>query len=237
MTLGGPEGELGICENLITEFPNGFVACVSDSYDIFHCINEYWGGVLKDKVLNRNGTLVIRPDSGDPVIIVPMVLEALGNKFGYRVNKKGYKVLNDKVRIIQGDGINVKSHKAILIAVMEAGWSVENLAFGSGGALLQKVNRDMFSFSFKCSYAIVDGKPRDVYKKPKTDPTKNSKRGLLALVRDKEGRLITVPEAEASQYESGNLLVEVFRDGELLVDLPFEMIREAAELLELETVS
>jgi len=237
MTLGGPEGELSVCRNLISEFPNGFVACVSDSYDLFNCVNEYWGGALKDDVLNRNGTLVVRPDSGDPIKIVPMVLEALGNKFGYRINKKGFKVLNDKVRVIQGDGINVKSHADILIAVIEVGWSVENLAFGSGGALLQKVNRDTFAFAFKCCYAVVDGKPRDVYKKPKTDSKKNSKRGQLALVRNSEGRLTTVPEAEASQYDSGNLLIEVFRDGELLVDLPFEMIREAAELIELEPVS
>jgi nicotinic acid phosphoribosyltransferase len=76
MTLGGPEGELSVCRNLISEFPNGFVACVSDSYDLFNCVNEYWDGALKDDVLNRNGTLVVRPDSGDPIKIVPMVLEA-----------------------------------------------------------------------------------------------------------------------------------------------------------------
>lgn len=233
MTLGGPEGELEACRNLISEFPNGFVACVSDSYDIFNCVNEYWGNKLKDQVLNRNGTLVIRPDSGEPTVVVPLVLHALGEKFGYTKNSKGYKVLNDRVRVIQGDGVNVHSHKNILAAITAAGWSAENLAFGSGGALLQKVNRDTFSFAFKCCHVVIDGEEREVYKKPKTDPRKNSKRGRLALVRNNEGMLITVPENEANNYESGNLLIEVFRDGKLLVDLPFDLIRETAQLEEL----
>lgn len=232
MTLRGPEGEAEVCASLLKEFPDGFVACVSDSFDLFNCITEIWGDKLKDQILNRNGVLVIRPDSGEPTIIVPMVLEAIGSKFGFRQNSKGYRILNDKVRVIQGDGVNVESHKDILNAVIAAGWSVENLAFGSGGGLLQKVNRDTYSFAFKACWVIIDGKGREVYKKPKTDPKKNSKRGELALVRD-NGEYKTVPLADVSKYESGNLLIEVFRDGVLLVDLTFDLIREAAELDEL----
>lgn len=232
MTLRGPEGEDEVCGSLLKEFPNGFIACVSDSFDLFNCITEIWGNKYKEDILNRNGILVIRPDSGDPSIIIPLVLDAIGSKFGFRRNSKGFRILNDKVRVIQGDGVNVESHKEILNVIKAANWSVENIAFGSGGGLLQKVNRDTYSFAFKACWAVLDGKGREVYKKPKTDPKKNSKRGELALVRDK-GEHKTVPLSDVSNYESGNLLVEVFRDGDLLVDLPFNLIRETAELDEL----
>lgn len=229
MTLGGPSGEVEICSRYLSEFPNGFIACVSDSFDIFNCVENIWGGVLKDKVLNRNGTLVVRPDSGEPTEIVPIVLDILGKKFGTSTNEKGYKVLNDKVRVIQGDGVNFKSHGNILQAIIDKGWSAENLAFGSGGALLQKVNRDTFSFAFKGCYAKIDGVSRDVYKLPKTDSKKNSKRGRLALVNN-GAKLITVPEAFVPNYPNGNHLVEVFRDGNLLVDHDFNQIRERAKI-------
>lgn len=237
MTLGGPAGELAICKDYLEKFPDGYIACVSDSFDLFALINDGWGGVLKEKVLARNGVLVVRPDSGDPLVIVLQVLEALGNKFGYTLNTKGYKVLEGHVRIIQGDGINVQSHAQILRIITDAGWSAENLAFGSGGALLQKVNRDTFAFAFKCCYSVIAGTARDVFKRPKTDPKKNSKRGRLALVRNNVGVLETVPESMVLSYDSGNLLREVFRDGILLVDQNFTEIRELAELDELSTVS
>lgn len=233
MTLEGPEGEAAVCARLLSEFPDGFVACVSDSFDLFNCINEIWGTKLKEQVLNRNGTLVVRPDSGEPTEIVPAVLKALGEKFGFTTNSKGYKVLNSKVRVIQGDGVNFNSHYSILNAVACQGWSAENLAFGSGGALLQKVNRDTFSFAFKGCYCEIDGVSRDVYKAPKTDPKKNSKRGRLALVKDHAGVFCTVPESDAVQIDGGNLLTEVFRDGKLVKEYSFSEIRQRAELPEL----
>lgn len=232
MTLGGPSGEESILSNYIKKFPNGFIACVIDSFDTFDFINKISGGNLKAQVLGRNGVLVHRPDSGDPASMVVAVLNGMGERFGFATNSKGYRVLHEKVRVIQGDGVNVVSHVAILEAVVAAGWSVENLAFGSGGALLQKVNRDTYSFAFKCCYAEVNGVAREVYKKPKTDPKKNSKRGRLALVLV-DGKYQTVPENVADAYESGNLLIEVFRNGDLLVDQDFWKIRETAELEEL----
>lgn len=234
MTIGGPDGETSILENYIKQFPSGFIACVIDSFDTFNFINNISGGNLKALVLGRTGVLVHRPDSGDPEKIVVEVLIALGEKFGFRTNGKGYKVLNDKVRVIQGDGINVVSHEKILKIITDAGWSAENLAFGSGGALLQKVNRDTFAFAFKGCYREINGVGADMFKKPKTDPKKNSKRGRLALVRDAESQeLITVPEANASEYPGGDILVEVYRDGVLLVDQSFHDIRMNAELAEL----
>jgi len=233
MTLLGPTGEREICRQYLKKFPNGYIACVSDSFDLFKLITEGWGGELKNLVEGRNGVLVIRPDSGDPNVVVLAVLEAIASKFGSRINSKGYKVLNDKVRVIQGDGVNYHSINSILKIMTDAGWSVENLAFGSGGALLQKVNRDTFAFAFKASYAEIDGVAHDVYKQPKTDSKKNSKRGRLALVKDADGKFLTVVEDKASDYPSGNLLRTVFENGKLLIDMDFAEIRNNAELEEL----
>ena len=116
-----------------------------------------WGTKLKDAVMARDGTLVVRPDSGDPLEVDLKLLELLGDKFGYSVNEKGYKVLDPHVRIIQGDGIDIVMLENILRHLKDNGWSADNIAFGSGGGLLQKLNRDTQKCAFKCSLAIVDG--------------------------------------------------------------------------------
>src|SRR5690606_15498643 len=119
----GREGEEAAYRNLLRQFPTGTVACVSDSYDIFNAVENIWGYELRMDVTSRDGVLVIRPDSGNPVEIIPVLLESLERRFGARVNKKGYKVLNDKVRLIQGDGVNLESIQRILEAMMARRWS------------------------------------------------------------------------------------------------------------------
>lgn len=109
--------------------PTG-VACVSDSFDIEAACRDGWGGELRDMVLAREGTLVIRPDSGYPPDVVVRVLNILGERFGFTVNQKGYKVLHPKVRVIQGDGINLEMIYEILSAMKANGWSADNIAFG-----------------------------------------------------------------------------------------------------------
>lgn len=157
VTLLGEEGELEVFKQVLNTFPTGTIACVSDSYNIFRACEEYWGEELKEQILKRDGTLVIRPDSGDPVKTLLKVFEILMDKFGYTVNDKGYKVLPPQVRVIQGDGISYSSIKEIYEALKQNGISVENLALGMGGALLQKVDRDTQKFALKCSYAEVNG--------------------------------------------------------------------------------
>ena len=107
ITMWGKEGELQAFEKLITEFPSGSVACVSDSYDLYKACNEYWSKNLKNKVMNRNGTLTIRPDSGDPTEILPNVLNILGENFGFTTNSKGFKVLPSYLHLSQFDGIEI----------------------------------------------------------------------------------------------------------------------------------
>ena len=147
-----------------------------------------FGGVLREQVLARDGLLVLRPDSGDPVQVLLRLLPMLAERFGSTRNHAGYKLLDPKIRLLWGDGIGLESVERILGDVLAEGWSAANLIFGMGGALLQKVNRDTQNFAFKCSAAtIVNGELRDVFKEPATDPGKDSKRGKLALVRTARG--------------------------------------------------
>ncbi len=230
ITSWGEEHELDAMRNMLQQFPTGIVACVSDSFNIFEACGDIWGGKLKADVLTRDGTLVIRPDSGDPVQVLvkghPNVLDILADKFGFTINAKGFKVLNDKVRVIQGDGIDFEMLDAILYAMKQKGYSADNIAFGSGGALLQKLNRDTLKFAFKNSSVVVDGVQRDVFKNPITDKGKQSKRGRLRLIRDQYGFFHTVHENDAP--ESADCLVEVFRDGEILREWTFEQVRQNA---------
>jgi len=227
-------GERQAYENMLDSYPEGLVAVVSDSYNLYDACENIWGSDLKDKVLNRNGTLVIRPDSGQATEVLPKILNILGNKFGYTINSKGYKVLDPHVRVIQGDGIGPDTLQEILDTVMSAGWSIDNLAFGSGGGLLQKLNRDTLKFAFKCSSAVVEGQAREVYKQPIDDPGKNSKKGKMKLVLDKGWsdydtkleRFITVGVDDPRKDE----LIEVYRDGKVLVNPTFEEIRNRAKL-------
>ena len=202
ITSYGKDNELDAFRNMLQQYPTGLVACVSDSYDIYNACENLWGEQLHDEIMARDGTLIVRPDSGDPIKVVPKCLDILGDKFGYTTNTKGYKVLDNHVRIIQGDGINRNSMNDILQVITENNWSADNIAFGSGGALLQQLNRDTNMFAIKCSSATVNGIERDVYKSPITSIEKESKRGRFTG------------------------LTEVFRDGEVLVEYTLDEIRE-----------
>ena len=165
---GGRVGEVEAMENMLDKYPTGLIACVSDSYDIMNAITNIWGDELKDKILSRDGTLVVRPDSGDPVATTLKVFEALWDAFGGDTNSQGFRVLDSHVRIIQGDGIDVDMVKQILENYYQNDISAVNITFGSGGGLLQKFNRDTYKFAFKCNQVIIDGEEVDVRKFPKS---------------------------------------------------------------------
>jgi nicotinamide phosphoribosyltransferase len=236
ITSWGRAHEVDAYRNMLRQFgkPGALVAVVSDSYDIYTAIREHWGTTLRDEVIASGATVVIRPDSGEPVDVVHQCLVLLDQAFGHTVNAKGYKVLRH-VRVIQGDGINPNSIRAILERITKAGYSADNLAFGMGGALLQGINRDTQKFALKCSAAKIAGTWIDVFKAPLTDPGKQSKRGRLALLRHREfGSWRTVPVDEALERpedhvpEAGweHALVTVWENGELVRDWTFAEIRE-----------
>lgn len=132
----------------------------------------------------------------------------------------------------RADCVEYDTVDPILSSIVEDGWSADNLAMGSGGGLLQKVNRDTQRMAFKCSHAVIDGKGVDVFKRPATDPTKNSKKGYLALVVE-NGEYKTVALDDAKNFPGGDQLVEVFNSGDVLQDYLFDDIRRRAELPEL----
>ena len=235
MTLLGKDGEKEIMRHIIDTFPSGMIACVSDSYNIFQACEEYWGEELKDKVLNREGTLVIRPDSGDPKMTLLRMFEILFDKFGFTVNEKGFKVLPPQIRVIQGDGVKYQAIKEIYEALTAQGISAENIVFGMGGALLQKVNRDTQKFALKCSYAEINGEGIPVQKSPiemdadgnLVPSFKTSKSGRLKLIKE-NGNYRTVDESYPTDLSDE--LVTIFENGKIVNEWTFESIRERAKL-------
>lgn len=225
ITSWGQEHEREAFENMLDQYPTGLVAVVSDSYDIYNAAEHIWGEQLRDKVLFRNGTVVIRPDSGNPEEVVLNLLRILGDKFGYTLTAKGFKVLHKNVRLIQGDGIDKYSLVDVLMAMYHTGWSIDNIAFGSGGGLLQKVNRDTCRFAMKCSAVEVNGEWRDVMKSPIGDKSKRSKPGRLILCDDGTGEFTTAPEGAGR-----NILEQVFSNGHQYNAPSLATIRERAAI-------
>jgi nicotinamide phosphoribosyltransferase len=233
VTLLGEEGELEIFRHILNAFPTGIIACVSDSFNILRACKDYWGTELKEQILSRNGTLVIRPDSGDAVQTLLKVFEILMQEFGFTINEKGYKVLPPQVRVIQGDGISYSSIPAIYEALKNAGISAENLVLGMGGALLQRVNRDTQEYALKCSYAQVNGKEIKVQKNPlELDANGNTR---ISFKKSKYGKQMLVKEngvfKSYSQSEAPQLpdeLVTVFENGEIKKQYTFDEIKKRA---------
>jgi len=233
ITSWGRDNEVKAYENMLTQFakPGAVVAVVSDSYDIYNAASKLWGEDLRQRVVDSGATVVIRPDSGDPVEVNRRLIEILGDKFGYTVNAKGFKVLNN-VRLIQGDGINELTVRSILGAFMAMGWSADNIAFGMGGALLQAVDRDTQKFAMKASSACINGVDVDVQKDPATDPGKKSKAGRVTLWQC-GGEWVSAVEQPKGWYDKGigdfaDALEEVYRDGRLVKETTFEEVRARA---------
>lgn len=219
------EHEADAYHNMLTSFPTGVVAVVSDSYDVYHACDRIWGELLRDEVRARRGCLVIRPDSGHPPDVVLACLNILGERFGAATNHKGYRVLDEKVRIIQGDGVDPTMIGVILSAMRDAGWSADNVAFGMGGALLQKVDRDTMQFAIKCSSVRVDGVDREVCKTPVTDTGKRSKAGDLTLYEVGAQQYVTAPRAQAAQAPGRDVMEDIAVDGRMVRDEDFDSVR------------
>ncbi len=229
ITSWGKDRETDAYENMLKQFSGQgkLVAVVSDSYNLWHAIDEIWGNQLKQQVINNGGTIVIRPDSGNPVDVVCQTIEMLMGKFGYFVNSKGYRQLPDYLRVIQGDGIAQDTIGLILKAMMERKLSAENIAFGMGGGLLQKVNRDTLKFAMKASAVKINNVWCDVFKAPVTDSGKTSKKGRLALIKYQQNHYQTLRQEQIANQV--NQLSLVFKNGELLIDDSFEKIRFRAK--------
>lgn len=198
MTSWGRTGEAEMFARLMDQYPTGILALPIDSYDYIHFIAEIVP-TFREKILNRNGKIVFRPDSlskfhNTPEEEVRWILESLYETFGGIVNDKGYKVLDPNIGVLWGDGIDPDGIIRILEMAADAGYAASNLVFGMGGGLLQKVNRDTLRCAFKCSAQLRNGDWIPVSKEP-LDSSKTSKKGTfnhlqLPVVFD-TGKLIT----------------------------------------------
>jgi nicotinamide phosphoribosyltransferase len=195
---------------------------------------------LKKEILARDGRVVIRPDSGDPVKIIcgdydspySMITEAqrkgayelLWDTFGGKVNDYGYRELDSHVGLIYGDSITLERQHQILSRLAMKDFSASNLVLGIGSYTYEYVTRDTFGFAMKATYGVVNGEPRDIFKSPKTDSGfKKSAKGLLKVVLD-EGKYMLIDNCTPEEEETGELK-EVFVDGKLLHQCSLQQIR------------
>jgi nicotinamide phosphoribosyltransferase len=227
ITAWGKDHEVDAYENILDNVPDGIVACVSDSYDIYNAVRNLWGGKLRDKVLQRNGTLVIRPDSGDAIAVLEQVFHIAADKFGYEVNRKGWKVISPQVRFIQGDGVNYYTIQNMISQLTRKGWSMDNWSFGMGGALLQQINRDTLRFALKCSAIDIHGQWHDVYKQPVTDPGKDSRAGRFVLLKQ-GNEFVTLKQEAGGSTDAADQLETVMENGVLRREQTLDEIRRIA---------
>lgn len=187
---GGSEQEIEYLRHVLKYLakPGGIVSIVIDGYDVYRCA-EALCTVLRDEIIACQAKVVFRPDSGDMMEVVPRILRMQEMAFGVTITSKGYKKINH-VGIIQGDGVDHLSIGSLLGKIINVlGYSADCVIFGSGGALLQKVNRDTFKFAQKASSILreVQGVLTwvGIAKDPVTDQGKKSKEGVLTLVKSK----------------------------------------------------
>lgn len=226
-TMDGPAGEANFVRRMLREFggQGKIISVVGDSYDIYNFAGNIIGEQLKQDIIDSGARLVIRPDSGDPVEVVSEVMRITMAKHGAQLNAKGFYVLPPHVRVIQGDGVDLQSIESILSRLKDNRVSAENVVFGMGGALLQKVNRDTCKFAMKTSAAKVNGEWRDVRKQPITDKGKVSKAGVFKVFGD-----MSVDERDMECDLGGGILERTFVDGDVIRHQTLENIRARAAL-------
>lgn len=234
MCMGTADGEFETFRRLVTEvYPKGVVSIVSDTWDLWAVLTDYLPR-LKDVIRAREGKVVIRPDSGDPVDIlcgmdgytpedwsgglVPQrkgVIELLWDTFGGTVNEKGYKVLDPHIGAIYGDSITLERANAICERLAAKGFASTNVVFGIGSYTYQYNTRDTFGFAVKATYGEVNGEPREIFKQPKTDDgTKHSARGLLAVERT--GHWLHLKERVTWEQAKSDAMEDVLVDGHMV---------------------
>jgi len=225
---GNGDGEREYVLNMLNKYPNGIISVVADSYNVYDfCTMIGTDPEIKEKILSRDGVFVVRPDSGDPIEVVSRIMDILWNNFGGTFTDKHYKLLNSKIRVIQGDGIDIEMIGDILKMLENSKYASDNIVFGSGGGLLQKFDRDTQKFAIKCSLAVIDGHEVNVQKDPITSSGKKSKKGRLKLHKSGDSFMTISSANETKAQFSGyaDCLETVFLNGKLVKETTFEEIR------------
>ncbi|KIC94234.1 nicotinate phosphoribosyltransferase [Flavihumibacter solisilvae] len=236
MCSGSKDGELETFKRLITQvYPTGIVSIVSDTWDLWKVCTEYLPA-LKEIITNRNGKVVIRPDSGDPVKIIcgdpdgnteaerRGVIELLWDVFGGTVTDKGFKLLDPHIGAIYGDSINIERATLICERLKAKGFASQ-VVFGIGSYTYQYNTRDTFGTAMKATYVVVDGEGREIFKDPVTDDgTKRSATGLLQVKRE-NGSYVLIDRVSWEEEKQGELRT-VFKDGKLVRECSLRDIRK-----------
>lgn len=238
----GKQNEKELLKHLLENvYPTGIFSVVCDTWDFWKVVTEYLPE-LKEVILNRNGKLVVRPDSGNPVDIIcgtkakdgntpeeKGLIELLYETFGGEVNKEGFKVLDSHIGAIYGDSITLEIAKEICEKLYKKGFATTNVVFGIGSYSYQYATRDSFGFAVKATYAVVNSEERMLFKDPKTDSgIKKSQKGLVVVSKDKDHKYIYEDGfVNNSEYKiKDNLLRTIFFNGKLLRQTSLSEIRE-----------
>ncbi len=228
MCMGLKDGEIKTIERLITQiYPKGIVSIVADTWDFWKFVMEYLPA-LKHVIMARDGKVVVRPDSGDPVKIIcgdpdsPVewvrkgAVQCLWDIFGGVVNAKGYKELDSHIGLIYGDSITQQRQQEILQRLAAAGFASSNIVLGIGSFTYQFATRDTYGWAMKATYGEIKGVGQEIFKKPATDDgIKNSAKGLLH-VGDHDKQLYVMescPWTGAECSEDNGELQTIFEDG------------------------
>jgi nicotinamide phosphoribosyltransferase len=235
-------GEKELFSRLIDLYPAGIFSVVSDTFNLWEVLTDFLPE-FRDRILARDGKMVIRPDSGDPVDIlcgeqtadgtntdrspaVKGVIELLWDTFGGSINEAGYRVLDPHIGAIYGDSITRDRARQIIDRLAAKGFASTNVVFGVGSFTYQYQTRDTFMSAVKATWALVNGVGYDLQKDPITDNgTKKSARGRLAVFRNSDDELYLVEQATPEQ-EAASELQPVWHDGVFLRTQTFAEVRE-----------
>jgi nicotinamide phosphoribosyltransferase len=240
MSSYGRAGEFECYETLLSKFPKGVLSIVSDTYDYWNVLTNFLPK-LKDKIMSRDGKIVIRGDSGDPVDIlcgIPIAnkdtpeykgtVEILWDIFGGTINSKGYKELDPHIGAVYGDAITMDRCEDTCQLLEAKGFAASNVVFGIGSFTYQYNTRDTLGFALKATDAIIAGVETPIFKDPITDKDKfkKSQKGAC-IVYEVSGELVvrdclTIEETESSCV---NLLETVFENSTMVKEQSLMQIR------------
>ena len=230
--------EIDMVKRLLTEiYPNHSFSMVSDSYDYWSLVDDILPKCKKE-ILEHNGTLFIRGDSGDPVEVVTETVFHLWDIFGGHVNEKGYKVLDNHVKAIYGDSITLQRAEKIFKTLIEKGFACNNVSLGVGSYSMQcsedndglnPYTRDTFGIAVKATYGEIGDRPLMIFKDPKTDTGnfKKSQKGLCRVFTNEENKVIYEDGFDKATFphEKENLLKTVFVNGKMVKEYTLKEVR------------
>lgn len=231
--------EITFIRRLLTEiYPRTSFSMVSDSYDYWNVVNNILPQ-LKEEIMNHDGTLLVRGDSGDPVEVVTDTVFSLWESFGGTKNSKGYKVLDPHIKAIYGDSITPQRAEKIYEILKREGFAASNVSLGVGSfsmqcleedGTLKPYTRDTFGIAIKATYAEdKDGKPIMIFKNPKESTFKKSQKGCCIVTRDPETHEYVCSDGHTfaeTENAPNNRLMEVFKDGRIVKEYSLRQIRD-----------